>query len=256
MKNYIIEAHRGVGTDCPEETISAFRAAVAQGYGMIELDTKFTADNRCVLLHDNTVNRTARLKDGSPIPMAKQIGDMTLDEALELDFGVWKDPVFAGEKIATLEQALTLAMGAAIPLKFDNVLWSHTHEQQQIFFDTIKALGAEYITEITCSSVSQIKKVLEQLPECNVHYDGPVSPKNMAEVGAVVPKTQLTTWIRYDNKHTSWCKNPAVNAENAAMVKQYGKLGVWLITEEEELHNAVDLFDADVIETDGTLKPQ
>lgn len=255
MKTCIIEAHRGVGTDCPEETLTAFRAAVAQGYGMIELDTKFTKDNKCVLLHDGTVNRTGRSQDGSVLKREIRIDEITLAEAQQLDFGIWKDPVFAGEKIATLEQTLTLAMGAAIPLKFDNVLWSHTEEQQQIFFDTIKAMGAEYITEITCSSVSQIEKALRQLPGIQIHYDGPVSPERMAEVAAVVSKEQLTTWIRFDNKITAWCKNPAVNAENAALVKQYGKLGVWLITQEEEMQTAVEAYGADIIETDGTLKP-
>lgn len=255
MNTCILEAHRGVGTDCPEETLTAFRAAIAQGYGMIELDTKFTKDDKCVLLHDGTVNRTGRRRDGSKLTQEKRIADMTLDEVEELDFGIWKDPVFAGEKIATLEQVLTLAMGAAIPLKFDNVLWSHTEAQQQIFFDTIKAMGASYITEITCSTVAQIEKALSQLPGIQIHYDGPVSPERMAEVGKVVPQAQLTTWIRFDNQITSWCKNPPVTEENAALVKKYGKLGVWLLTKEEEMQNAVTLYGAHIIETDGTLKP-
>lgn len=255
MHMCLLEAHRGVGTDCPEETRSAFRAAIAQGYGMIELDTKFTKDDKCVLLHDGTVNRTGRRMDGSKLVKEMRIADMTLAEVEELDFGIWKDPVFAGEKIATLEQVLTLAMGAAIPLKFDNVLWSHTETQQQIFFDTIKAMGASYITEITCSSVPQIEKALANLPGIQIHYDGFVSPERMAEVGKVVPKEQLTTWIRFDNPITSWCKNPPVTRENAALVKTYGKLGVWLLTQEEERQTAVELFGADIIETDGTLKP-
>ena len=255
MKDCIIEAHRGVGTDCPEETISAFRAAIAQGYGMIELDTKFTADNKCVLLHDRTVNRTGRMPDGSPLPENTAIADLTLEQVQELDFGIWKDPAFLGERIPTLEQVLTLAMGAFIPLKFDNVLWSHTPEQQEIFFGTIKNMGAGYITEITCSRPEQIRTVLEKLPGTNIHYDGPATPETMAEVGKIVPKEQLTTWIRFDNKITAWCKNPAVNEENAAMVKQYGKLGVWLITEDDERDAAVERYGADIIETDGTLKP-
>ncbi|MBQ8401958.1 MAG: hypothetical protein IJX14_08515 [Clostridia bacterium] len=252
---YILEAHRGVGTDCPEETISAFRAAIAQGYGMIELDTKFTSDNKCVLLHDRTVNRTGRMPDGTAIQEPGAIAEMTLQQAQELDFGIWKDPAFAGEKIPTLEQVLTLAMGAAIPLKFDNVLWSHTPEQQQIFFDTVIDMGAGQITEITCSKPEQIRKTLEKLPQAGIHYDGPAVPEVLAEIGTIVPKEQLTTWIRFDNKITAWCRNPPVTAENAAMVKQYGKLGVWLLTEETERKEAVERYGADIIETDGTLKP-
>ncbi|MBQ8640925.1 MAG: hypothetical protein IJ480_01800 [Clostridia bacterium] len=255
MKNYIIEAHRGVGTDCPEETMSAFRAAVEQGYGMIELDTKFTADNRCVLLHDRTVNRTGRMADGSAIAENTPIAEMTLAQALELDFGIWKGPEFAGEKIPTLEQVLAFAMENQIPLKFDNVLWSHTPEQQQIFFDTIISMGAQNIAEFTSGSIEGIRKTLSRLPEANIHYDGPVTPEAMIQVAGIVPKEQLTTWTRFDNRGTSWCKNPPVTAENAALVKQYGKLGVWLLTEQEELEQAVHLYDADIIETDGRLKP-
>ena len=66
-KPYILEAHRGVGTDAPENTLAALKLAKEQGYGMIEVDTKFTSDDRCVLLHDNTVNRTGRNADGSEI---------------------------------------------------------------------------------------------------------------------------------------------------------------------------------------------
>lgn len=57
--SYILEAHRGVSAYYPENTLAAFTAAKKLGYGMIELDTKFTADNRCVCLHDKSINRTA-----------------------------------------------------------------------------------------------------------------------------------------------------------------------------------------------------
>ena len=63
----ILEAHRGVSAYYPENTLSAYAAAKALGYGMIELDNKFTADNRCVCLHDRTLNRTARYADGSKL---------------------------------------------------------------------------------------------------------------------------------------------------------------------------------------------
>ena len=36
-----LQAHRGVSTDAPENTFAAYRAAVEQGYDIIELDPKF-----------------------------------------------------------------------------------------------------------------------------------------------------------------------------------------------------------------------
>ena len=50
--NCKLQAHRGVSTDAPENTMAAFREAVRQGYEIIEFDPKFTKDNICVVLHD------------------------------------------------------------------------------------------------------------------------------------------------------------------------------------------------------------
>ena len=64
--NCILQAHRGVSSDYPENTMVAYYAAVELGYGMIELDARFTKDNRCVMMHDRTLNRTTRNADGTP----------------------------------------------------------------------------------------------------------------------------------------------------------------------------------------------
>ncbi|MBQ7313240.1 MAG: glycerophosphodiester phosphodiesterase, partial [Clostridia bacterium] len=110
-----IEAHRGVGTDAPENTMPAFEAAVRQGYDMIELDLKFTADDRCVVLHDGSVGRTGRLSDGSPADNRK-IAELTLDEARSLDYGLWKDESFRGTEIPLFADVLAFAKANGIPL--------------------------------------------------------------------------------------------------------------------------------------------
>ena len=193
MKNYILEAHRGVGTEFPEETMCAFRAAVEQGYGMIELDTKFTKDNRCVLLHDRTINRTGRRKDGKAVAENLPITDLTLEEVLQWEFGSWKQDSFAGEKIPLLEEVLALAKETGIPLKFDNVLWSHTPEQQKIFFDTIQERQVGNLIGVTCTGTEGIRTVRRILPDAHIHYDGAVAPEIMEEIAALVAPEQLTT---------------------------------------------------------------
>ena len=65
------QAHRGVSTDFPENTIPAFQGAIDQGYKFIELDPNFTKDNQCVLMHDNTINRTCRLASGASLGDSK-----------------------------------------------------------------------------------------------------------------------------------------------------------------------------------------
>ncbi|MGN1128151.1 MAG: glycerophosphodiester phosphodiesterase family protein, partial [Candidatus Flemingiibacterium sp.] len=147
-QDLILEAHRGVSNEYPENTLAAFRAAKELGYGMIELDTKFTADDKCIFLHDATLNRTARLADGSELEKETRADSLTLDEIRELDAGIFMGERFKGEKIPTLEEVLDFAGEAGIPLKFDNVLWSHTPGQREIMFSAAESSKA--VCGFTC----------------------------------------------------------------------------------------------------------
>ena len=77
----LLQAHRGVSSEYPENTMAAFRASVEQGYDLIELDPKHTADGKFVILHDKTLARTARDADGNAPDYA--IKDITLQKAQE-----------------------------------------------------------------------------------------------------------------------------------------------------------------------------
>lgn len=248
----ILEAHRGVANEYPGNTLAAFRAAKTLGYGMIELDTKFTADNRCVILHDRTVNRTARRADGSALETETEIDTLTLDEVRMLDAGIYMGERFRGEKIPTLEEVLDFAAEANIPLKFDNVLWSHTPEQRGIFFSAVEKSDA--VCGFTCFTIDQVRMLLDIMPDAVVHFDGPVNDETLSELSVLVKPARLYVWMRFDNAVTAWNKTPPCDARSAAAVKKIGKLGVWLLTGEEELVRAAEL-GADVVETDGQLRP-
>lgn len=98
--------HRGMQYEAPENTLPAFRLSVGAGYHFVETDVQFTSDNVPVLLHDPTLNRTARNTDGTALSETVYIKDITYEEALEYDFpvvnGVY-DPNFVGTKIMKLE---------------------------------------------------------------------------------------------------------------------------------------------------------
>ena len=88
MCNIKLQAHKGVASECPENTMSAFLCAAAQGYDVIELDLEYTSDNKIVVLHDKTINRTARNPDGTAIEQKTNINEITYHEALMYDFGI------------------------------------------------------------------------------------------------------------------------------------------------------------------------
>ena len=76
----LFQAHRGVSSEYPENTIPAFAAAARQGYQIIELDPLFTADGECVVFHDKTLNRTCRNSDGSEIADKIPLAELTFEE--------------------------------------------------------------------------------------------------------------------------------------------------------------------------------
>ncbi len=91
-------AHRGASGVCPENTLTAFRRALAMGVDGIELDVHRTRDGHLVVIHDPILDRTT---SGSGLVM-----NHTLDEIRRLDAGAWKGPEFAGERVPTLQEVL------------------------------------------------------------------------------------------------------------------------------------------------------
>ena len=77
MEKIELQAHKGVSSECPENTMSAFRCAVMQGYNVIELDLEYTKVKKIVVLHDKHINRTARNKDVTPPDGEININEIT-----------------------------------------------------------------------------------------------------------------------------------------------------------------------------------
>ena len=98
QNNPLITAHRGYAQVAPENTMSAFEAALNAGADACEFDVHMTLDNVLVVFHDDTVGRTT---NGTG-----KISELTYDYLSTLDAGSWKDPIFTGEKIPTLKQTL------------------------------------------------------------------------------------------------------------------------------------------------------
>ncbi|GGP23915.1 glycerophosphodiester phosphodiesterase [Silvimonas iriomotensis] len=84
-------AHRGGGRLAPENTLAGMMKATECGYRAVEFDVKLTADNVCVLLHDDTLERTS---DGHGPMAQKRFADLQ-----DVDAGSWKGEEFAGEPI-------------------------------------------------------------------------------------------------------------------------------------------------------------
>jgi glycerophosphoryl diester phosphodiesterase len=109
-------AHRGFSAVAPENTLAAFREALAAGVDGVEFDVRRTKDGELVLLHDETVKRTTDFEAAFGADRSHRIEDLTLAELGRLDAGAWKGGRWRGERIPTLAAALALLRGRATPV--------------------------------------------------------------------------------------------------------------------------------------------
>ena len=87
-------AHRGAGKLAPENTLAAFRLGAAYGWRAFECDVKLSADGVCMLLHDDTLQRTSNGEG--------RAADLPWAALSQLDAGAWHSRQFAGEPLASL----------------------------------------------------------------------------------------------------------------------------------------------------------
>ncbi len=104
----MVVAHRGASGSAPENTAASFSLALERGADAVEFDIHQTADGRLVVMHDETLERTT---DGTGLIVEKKFGELQT-----LDAGAWYGPGFAGERIPSLEEALSIITPRAYAL--------------------------------------------------------------------------------------------------------------------------------------------
>src|SRR5689334_2474483 len=77
----LVIAHRGASGLAPENTMAAFRLALALGADGIELDVQLSADRIAIVIHDTRLNRTTDQKGA--------VAALTAAELAACDAGEW-----------------------------------------------------------------------------------------------------------------------------------------------------------------------
>lgn len=111
----LVIAHRGFSGQAPENTLPAFRLALAARADLVELDYHHTADEVPVVLHDSTLDRTTDARaqwGGKDLPVRTR----KASELRVLDAGGWFGPAFAGTRLPTLTEALETIQAGGVTL--------------------------------------------------------------------------------------------------------------------------------------------
>lgn len=99
-KRPLIVAHRGANNEAPENTRSAFDAALKFPVDGIELDVRSTREGIPVLHHDKTLSRITGSR--------RKIESCFFDELADSDWGSWFSKNFSKERILTFEKAIDI----------------------------------------------------------------------------------------------------------------------------------------------------
>lgn len=150
-----ITAHRGSSSVAPENTIPAIEAAIQNMVDYAEIDVQLTKDGEVVLMHDNTLQRTAKVS-GS-------ISNYTYEELQEFDVGSWFSSDFEGTRIPKLSEVLELCKGKiGLNIEIKSKKGSDELEQKVI------ALVQQYGFQKQCVITSVYQKTLQIVKELDV----------------------------------------------------------------------------------------
>jgi glycerophosphoryl diester phosphodiesterase len=151
-------AHRGAMKTHPENTIPAFREAVKAGAHMVEFDVQLTKDNRLVVMHDGTVDRTT---NGTG-----KVSELTFAEIRKLDAGSWKSPEFEGTQVPTFQEVLD-----EMPVN----VWLNIHlkgdgEASKMIAEILAEENRLHQAFLACSAeaAKQARAVLPDIQICNM----------------------------------------------------------------------------------------
>jgi glycerophosphoryl diester phosphodiesterase len=148
-----ITAHRGNSSRAPENSLSAFRAAIAAHADFSELDVQRTRDGVVVVLHDGDLMRMA----DDP----RKIGALTMRDLETIDIGRKYDPAFVGEHVPTLAAVIATVRGR---MKL-NVELKYNAPDPQLAAAALDVLQQEHfldqvvITSLDAAALRQVRAI-------------------------------------------------------------------------------------------------
>jgi len=146
--------HMGSCADRPGNTLAGIRRAIEAKAHVAEEDVRTTKDGVLVCLHDAEVDRTTNGKG--------KVAAMTLAELKKLDAGIKFDQKYAGERVPTLREVLTLAKGK-IGVMLD--LKENGEEYAKSIASLVREHGEPGRLVLGIRSVDHAKQFRKLLPE-------------------------------------------------------------------------------------------
>ena len=111
----LVIAHRGYSMLAPENTLPAFRMAVAAGADLVELDYHHSKEGVPIVIHDYDLDRTTNAREQG-LAAKTRVDSQSAAELIKLDAGQWFSPHFSGINLPTLSEALEVIQEGGVTL--------------------------------------------------------------------------------------------------------------------------------------------
>jgi len=221
----VIIAHRGASALAPENTMAAFRLAKELGADGIELDVMLSADDKLVVIHDQSVNRTTNGQG--------KVNEMRWDELRTLDAGMKFGQQFAGEPLPLLEQVFE-ELGRQFLINVE--LKNYATPRDQLTEKVIDLIGRMGIKNSTILSSFNARNLLKA-----ENLDPTIKRGLLTLPG--IPGIPYRGWLgkrfHYDALHPYY---KDVNARMVSRLHAQGKqVNVWTVNKPEDLLRMRDL---------------
>ena len=158
-KKIYVSAHRGSSCRAPQNTISAFLAAIDDEADYIELDVQETRDGVVVVLHDANLLHVGGVD--------RNIWDLNYSELQEIDVGSSFSPEFAGERVPTLEETIDVTKGK-IKLNIELKIYGHQKHLEEKVVRLVEEKGIEDQCVITSKDYNALEEVRRLNPDLKI----------------------------------------------------------------------------------------
>ncbi|MBI2119375.1 MAG: hypothetical protein HYT97_07090 [Elusimicrobia bacterium] len=198
--------HRGAMGHAPENTLASFICGQKLGADMLECDIHLSKDRKCVVMHDESVERTTNGHG--------QIRNLTASNIKRLDAGSWYSKKNVGERALLLEELLDWIkeqksclgrpLGLAIEIKNEPIRYL---DIEKVAIEIVKKKKMESRTIFISFDHGVVKraKSLEPNIPTGILYREPLADtfKRAKElkVDAIFPRRHLITKTLVQNAH-------------------------------------------------------
>jgi glycerophosphoryl diester phosphodiesterase len=244
-----IIAHRGASWDSPENTFAAFDRAVADGADWIEHDLQLTRDGVVVIVHDDSLDRTAR---GPAAACTGLVRERTLADLRRCEVGSWFNEAyperarreFVGASIPTLDSVLTRYAGRSRSylemkaggdaLAMESALLAALRAHGRIGAGAPAGGGTVVVESFDEASLRRVHAIEPTLPLLQLLGDDPIPPAALAArlraiaeyAWAVGPSRRITSARFVDAAHAAGLEVIPYTVNETAAMRYMVSIGV------------------------------